>query len=273
MGLMTGKKGIIFGVSNKRGIAYAIAEALHKEGAEIAFTYANDLMKDRVEPIAKEMGSKLIMECDVTNESHLTDVFSEYKSVYGELDFVVHAVAFANRDDLTGNFSDVSREGWDLALGVSAFSLVAVCRHAKPLMSSGSSIVTLTYLGGERVVPNYNVMGVAKAALECSVRYLAAEFGEIGVRVNALSAGPVKTLAFKGISGSDILYKINALRSPLNRNITLEEVGGAGLYLCSRLSSGVTGETHHVDCGSHSVAINKIDAKLVEHYNNHGSDE
>lgn len=266
MGLMTGKKGIIFGVSNKRGIAYAIAESLRREGAEIAFTYANDLMKDRVEPIAKEMGSKIVMECDVTNESHLSSVFSTYKNTYDSLDFVVHAVAFANRDDLTGDFSNVSREGWDLALGVSAYSLLAVSRHAKPLMKEGGAIVTLTYLGGERVVPNYNVMGVAKAALECSARYLAAEFGEIGVRVNALSAGPVKTLAFKGISGSDILYKINALRAPLNRNITLEEVGDAGLYLCSKLSSGVTGETHHVDCGAHSVAINKIDAKLVEQY-------
>jgi enoyl-[acyl-carrier protein] reductase I len=264
MGLMTGKKGIVFGVSNKRGIACAIAEALHKEGAEIAFTYAGEIMESRVRPIAEGMGSKMVMECDVTNEAHLTKVFAEYKKVYGKIDFVVHAVAFANKDDLTGDFSNVSREGWDLALGVSAYSLVSVSRHAKPLLNEGASITTLTYLGGERYVPNYNVMGVAKAALECAVRYLAAEFGEIGVRVNAISAGPVKTLAFKGIAGSDILLNINRVRSPMQRNVTLEEVGKCGLYFASDLSTAVTGETHHVDCGLHAVTIHKNDSKLVE---------
>ncbi len=264
MGLMTGKKGIVFGVSNKRGIAYAIAEALHKEGAEIAFTYANEIMESRVKPIAEAMNSKIVMECDVTKEEHLSATFAAYKKAYGTIDFIIHAVAFANKDDLTGDFSAVSREGWDLALSVSAYSLVSVSRHAKPLLNEGASITTLTYLGGERYVPNYNVMGVAKAALECSVRYLAAEFGEIGVRVNALSAGPVKTLAFKGIAGSDILLNINRLRSPLQRNVTLEEVGYAGLYLASHLSSAVTGETHHVDCGMHAVTIHKNDSVLVE---------
>tara|TARA_A100001015_G_scaffold305729_1_gene398890 strand:- start:1688 stop:2494 length:807 start_codon:yes stop_codon:yes gene_type:complete len=263
--LMEGKKGIIFGVSNKRGIGYAIAKALHDHGADIAFTYANDVMESRVRPLAEKMNSKLIMECDVTNEDQIKNVFDEYKSIYGTCDFMIHSVAFANRDDLMGNFSDVNKDGWDLAMGVSSYSLIALSRHAKPLMTDGGSILALTYLGGEKYVPNYNIMGVAKAALECSVRYLAAEFGAIGVRVNALSAGPVKTLAFKGISGSDVLLKINKYRSPMKRNITLEEVGSAGLYLASSLSSGVTGETHHVDGGVHCVAISKEDA---EHYLN-----
>ena len=262
-GFMTGKKGIIFGVSNKRGIAYAIAQALFDQGADIAFTYAGEIMKDRVGPIAAEMNAKLVMPCDATNEADLTAVFAECKRVYGELDFVVHAVAFANRDDLTGDFSNVSREGWDLALGVSAYSLVAVARHAKPLLKPGGSIVTLSYLGGERSVPHYNVMGVAKAALEASVKYLAAEFGPFGVRVNAISAGPIKTLAAKGIDSFEVLLKINQVRAPLRRNVTLEEVGRSGLYFCSDLSSGVTGEIHHVDCGFHSVAITKEDALVI----------
>ena len=263
MGLMAGKQGIIFGVSNKRGIGYAIAESLNREGADIAFTYAGDIMKDRVTPLAQEMNAKLIMDCDVTNEDQLQQVFDAYKKTYGRLDFVIHAVAFANKEDLSGDFSTVSKQGWDLALGVSAYSLVAIARYAKPLMSEGGSILTLTYLGGERSVPNYNVMGVAKAALEASVRYLAAEFGPSGVRVNALSAGPIRTLAAKGINGFDILLKINAARSPMKRNVTLEEVGNAGLYLCSHLSRGVTGETHHVDCGYHSVATTREDALIV----------
>lgn len=262
--LLAGKKGIIFGVSNKRGIAYAIAKALHDQGAEIAFTYANELMQNRVTPIAEEMNSKLIMECDVTNEDHITAVFDNYEKAYGTCDFIIHAVAFANRDDLTGDFSNVTKEGWDTAMHVSAYSLISISRAAKKLMNDNGSILALTYLGGEKYVPNYNIMGIAKAALECSVRYLAAEFGEIGVRVNALSAGPVKTLAFKGISGSDILLKINKVRSPMKRNITLEEVGSAGLYFISPLSTAVTGETHHVDCGVHCVAISKEDAEYYQ---------
>jgi len=263
MGIMSGKKGIIFGVSNKRGIAYAIAEKLYQEGAEIAFTYAGEIMKDRVEPIAKEMNSKLCMSCDVANDHEIKVVFDEFKAVYGTLDFVVHAVAFANREDLTGKFSNTTIEGWNLALGISAYSIVPMARYAQPLMTDGGSIVALSYLGGERSVPNYNVMGVAKAALEASVRYLAAEMGPLGIRVNSLSAGPIKTLAAKGISGFDILLKVNAARAPMKRNITLAEVGNSGLYLCSDLSSGVTGETHHVDCGYHSVATTRADALIV----------
>ncbi|MFT5170439.1 MAG: enoyl-[acyl-carrier protein] reductase I [Candidatus Marinamargulisbacteria bacterium] len=263
MKLMAGKKGIIFGVSNKRGIAYAIAKRLFEEGAELAFTYAGEVMKNRVTPIAEELGSKLVIECDVQRDSDIKRAFDAYKEIYGTCDFVVHAIAFANKEDLTGDFSNTSREGWNLALGVSAYSLVPIAKYAKELMGEGGSIITLSYLGGERSVPNYNVMGVAKAALEASVRYLAAEFGPDQVRVNAISAGPVKTLAAKGISGFDILLKVASARAPMRRNITLEEVGNAGLYFCSDLSTGVTGETHHVDCGCHSIAMTKSDAKII----------
>jgi enoyl-[acyl-carrier protein] reductase I len=263
MGLMTGKKGIIFGVSNKRGIAYAIAKALHQEGAEIAFTYANEMMEARVRPIAEEMDAKIIEECDVTDIAQVESVFKKYSDTYDQLDFVVHAVAFANRDDLTGDFSELSKEGWDLAMGVSAYSLIPICKFAKPLMKNGGGIVALTYIGGEKYVPNYNVMGSAKAALECNVRYLAYELGEHQIRVNSISAGPIKTLAFKGISNSDILLKISEARNPMKRNITLEEVGSAGLYFCSDLSKAVTAETHHVDCGMHSVLTSKEDAKII----------
>lgn len=263
MGLMSGKKGIIFGVSNKRGIAYAIAKKLFDEGAEIAFTYAGDIMKDRVTPLAEQMNSKLILPCDVTNDAEIDNTVKEFKKVYGSCDFIVHAVAFANREDLEGDFSNVSREGWNMALDVSAYSFVAIANKFKPLLNDNASLIALTYLGGERAVPNYNVMGVAKAALEASVRYLASELGERGIRVNSISAGPVKTLAAKGITGFDILLKVNAHRSPMKRNVTLDEVGNSGLYLCSDLSSGVTGETHHVDCGYHSIATSREDAKII----------
>lgn len=263
MGLMEGKKGIIFGVSNKWGLAYGIARELFAHGADIAFSYAGEAMKDRVTPLAEEMNSKLIISCDVTKDEEVKVVFEEFEKVYGKLDFVVHAVAFANKEDLSGNFSDTSKDGWDLALGVSAYSLIPVVKYARPLMKNGGSIVTLSYLGGERAVPNYNVMGVAKAALEASVRYLAQEFGGDGIRINALSAGPVKTLAAKGIHGFDTLIKITAKRTPMKRNITLDEVGKSGLYLCSDLSSAVTGETHHVDCGYHAIATSREDALIV----------
>ncbi len=265
MNLMAGKKGLVFGVSNKRGIAYAIAEALHRHGAEVAFTYAGDIMKDRVGPIAQEMGSKLCVPCDVTDEDQIREAFAAYEKAYGDMDFLIHAVAFANREDLSGDFSAISRSGWDLALGVSAYSLIALARYAKPLMikRGGGAIVALSYLGGERSVPHYNVMGVAKAALEANVRYLAAEMGPHQIRVNALSAGPIKTLAAKGISGFDVLLKITQARAPMKRTVGLEEVGKSGLYLCSDLSSAVTGETHHVDCGYHSVATVRDDAIIV----------
>lgn len=263
MGLMTGKKGIIFGVSNQKGIANAIAEQLFEQGAEIAFTYANAAMESRVRPIAESMNSKLIVECDVTNEDQIKDVFEQYEKVYGKIDFVIHSVAFANREDLQGSFSDTSKDGWNLALGVSAYSLIPMARYAKPLMNEGASITALTYLGSVKAVANYNIMGVAKAALESTVRYLALEFGEIGVRVNALSAGPLKTLAGKGIGGFDVMLKVACKKAPLQRNVTLEDVGKSGLYLVSDLASGVTGEVHYVDCGQNIVGMCKADAALA----------
>ncbi|MFA7659118.1 MAG: enoyl-ACP reductase [Candidatus Gastranaerophilaceae bacterium] len=253
MNLMEGKKGIIFGVSNKHGIAYGIANELHNAGAEIAFTYASEIMESRVRPIAEEMGAKIIMECDVTKEDHLKKVFAECEKVYGKIDFVIHAVAFANKEDLQGEFINTSREGWDLALGVSAYSLIAIARNAQPVMNEGGSIFALTYLGSDYVVANYNVMGVAKAALESSVRYLATDLGKYGIRVNAISAGAVKTLAAKGIAGFDKMLKAAIVKAPLKRNVSLEDIGKAGVYLASDLSSGTTGQILFVDCGCHAV--------------------
>ncbi len=253
MDLMQGKKGIIFGVSNTSGIAYGIAKQLYDAGAEIAFTYANEAMEKRVRPIAESMNSKLIMECDVTDEEKLKEVFIQYEKAYGELDFVIHAVAFANREDLTGEFVNTSKEGWNLAMGVSAYSLIAITRNAREYMKNGGSIFALTYLGSEKVVANYNVMGVAKSALESSVRYLADNLGKDNIRVNAISAGPVKTLAAKGISGFDKMLKAAVLKSPMNRNVSLEDIGKTGVYLASDLSTGVTGEVIHVDCGCHAI--------------------
>lgn len=253
MSIMSGKKGIIFGVSNKHGIAYGIAQQLYAEGAEIAFTYASEVMEKRVRPIAEEMNAKIIMECDVTNEEALKKVFAECERVYGKIDFVVHAVAFAHKEDLEGKFIDTTREGWDLALGVSSYSLISIARNAQPIMNEGGSIFALTYLGSDYVVANYNVMGVAKAALESSVRYLAADLGQYGIRVNAISAGAVKTLAAKGIAGFDKMLKSAVLKAPLKRNVTTEDIGKAGVYLASDLSSGTTGQILFVDCGCHMV--------------------
>ncbi len=264
MGIMQGKKGIIFGVSNTHGIAYAIAKQLFDEGADIAFTYAGEVMEKRVRPLAEDMNSKLIMSCDVTKENEVKAVFAECEKVYGKLDFVVHAVAFANRDDLQGEFINTSKEGWDLALGVSAYSLVSICREARPLMNEGGSVLALTYLGSQYYVANYNIMGVAKAALESSMRYLAMDMGKNGVRVNCLSAGPIKTLAAKGISGFDHMLKAGALKSPLKRNTSLEDVGKAGLFLCSPLASGTTGEILYVDCGCRSVHASLDEMDMVK---------
>ena len=230
MDLMKGKKGIIFGVSNTHGIAYGIAKQLFDEGADIAFTYAGEAMEKRVKPIAESMNAKLIMSCDVTKEEEVEAVFKECEKIYGKLDFVVHAVAFAPKEDLMGRFVDTSKEGWDIALGVSAYSLVRVCRHAEPLMNEGSSIFALTYLGSVLSVPSYNVMGVAKAALESAMRFLAVDLGSKGIRVKAAT-----------------------MRAPMKRNVSLEDVGKAGLYLASDLSSGTTGEVIYVDCGCHSA--------------------
>ena len=262
MDLLKGKKGIIFGVSNTSGIAYGIAERIMAEGGELAFTYANPAMEKRVRPIAESMNAKLIMECDVTNGERLKEVFAEYAKLYGNLDFVIHSVAFANREDLTGEFINTSREGWDLAMGVSAYSLVAMAREARPYFKNGGSIIGLTYLGSEKAVANYNVMGVAKAALEASGRYLADNLGKDNVRVNMISAGPVKTLSAKGIGGFDKMLKAAVLKAPLNRNVTTTEIGNTAVYLLSDMSTGVTGEVIHVDCGCHAVyaSIDEMDA-------------
>lgn len=263
---MEGKKGVIFGVSNTHGIAYGIAKQLFEAGADIAFTYAGDTMEKRVRPIAEEMNAKIIMNCDVTKEDEVKAVFAECEKVYGKIDFVVHAVAFANREDLMGEFINTSREGWDLALGVSSYSLISLARNARPIFNEGGSMLALTYLGGEKVVANYNVMGVAKAALESSARYLAEDLGAQGVRVNCISAGAVKTLAASGIGGFGKMLKAGAIKAPLKRNVTLEDVGKTGLYLLSDLSSGVTGEIIHVDCGCHSVYASAKEMEIIANH-------
>ena len=263
MKLMEGKKGIIFGVSNHRGIAYAIARQLYEAGADIGFTYAGEPMEKRVRPLAEEMNAKLIMSCDVTKEEEIAAVFKECERIYGKLDFVIHAVAFASKEDLQGRFIDTSHAGWDLAMGISAYSLISICRNAEPLMNEGGSIFAMTYLGSQYVVANYNVMGVAKAALESSMRYLAADLGKKGVRVNCISAGAVKTLAAKGISGFDKMLKAAIVKAPLQRNVALEDVGKAGLFLASDLSSGVTGHILYVDCGCNSVYASLDEMQII----------
>jgi enoyl-[acyl-carrier protein] reductase I len=256
MGLLEGRKGIIFGVANERSIAWAIARALHGEGMELAFTYAGEVMEKRVRPLAEEIGSKVILPCDVTKDDQISEVFEVVKREFGFLDHLVHSVAFANREDLKGDYLDTSRDGFHLALDVSAYSLTALARAAVPLMAGRSgSIVTMTYLGADRVVPQYNVMGIAKAALEASVRYLAADLGAKGIRINAISAGPIRTLAASGISGFQEMLRHVEGKAPLRRNVTVEDVGRSALYLASDLSSGVTGEVIYVDSGYHIMGM------------------
>jgi len=249
MGLMAGKRGIIFGVANDKSIAWGVAQQLHDQGAELAFTYLNEALEKRVRPLAESLGSTIILPCDVGSDDEIAAVFKELEKQWGTIDFVVHAVAFANRDDLKNPFSQTRREGFALAMDISAYSLVAMTRCAIPLMPAGGSIVTMSYLGSMMAVPGYNVMGVAKAALESSVRYLAAELGRQNIRVNAVSAGPIKTLAASGVGNFKEKLHIMEERSPLRRTVSQEEVGKASLYLLSDLSSGVTGEVHYVDGG------------------------
>ncbi len=253
MGLMTGKRGIIVGLANNKSIAWGIAQQLHEAGAEIAYTYLNEALEKRVRPLATSLGAKIILPCDVQDEAQQTAVFAELEKQWGKIDFVVHAVAFANREDLKNPFSQTSREGFQLALDVSAYSLVSMTRAALPIMNEGGSIVTMSYLGAMRAIPGYNIMGVAKAALEASVRYLAAELGPQKIRVNAISAGPIKTLAASGVGNFNEKLRVMEARSPLKRTITQEEVGKASVYLLSDLASGVTGEIHYVD-GGFSIA-------------------
>jgi enoyl-[acyl-carrier protein] reductase I len=253
MGLMTGKRGIIFGVANDMSIAWGIARMLKEEGAELAFTYLNEALEKRVRPLAESLGSTLILPCDVASDAEIEAVFATLQQAWGTIDFVVHAVAFANREDLKKPFSQTSRDGFQLAMDISAYSLVAVTRCAVPLMPNGGSIITLTYLGATRAVPNYNVMGVAKAALEASTRYLAAELGEKGIRVNAISAGPIRTLAASGIANFKAKIGLMDDNAPLRRTVTQEEVGKSAVYFLSDLASGVTGEVHFVDAGFNFV--------------------
>jgi len=249
MGLMDGKRGVVFGVANDKSIAWGVAQQLRAAGAELAFTYLNEALEKRVRPLAASLGSEIVLPCDVGSDDEIAAVFKTLEQEWGTLDFVVHAVAFANREDLKNPFSQTSREGFALAMDISAYSLVAMTRFALPLMQNGGSIVTMSYLGAVMAVPGYNVMGVAKAALESSVRYLAAELGSRNVRVNAVSAGPIKTLAASGIGNFNEKLHIMEVRSPLRRTVTQEEVGKASLYLLSDLSTGVTGEVHYVDGG------------------------
>lgn len=247
--LFKDKRVAVFGVANERSIAWGIAEAMHKQGARLAFSYAGEVLEKRVRPLAESVGADLVLSCDVTDDAQISAAFQQISSKWGGLDVMVHAIAFANREDLEGRFVDTSRKGFGLALDISAYSLVALARAAAPLMTNGGAIVTLTYYGAEKVVPSYNVMGVAKAALEASVRYLAADLGPDNIRVNAISAGPIKTLAASGIKGFKGMLHVVEERAPLRRNVTQEDVGASALFLCSDLGAAVTGETLYVDAG------------------------
>jgi enoyl-[acyl-carrier protein] reductase I len=255
--LMAGKKGLVMGVANERSIAWGIAKACHEQGAEVAFTFQGEALEKRVRPLANSIGAKIIEPCDVTNAASIDATFSALEKKWGGLDFLVHAIAFSNKDELRGRYLETSPENFQLTMNVSCYSFTAVAQRAVPLMKNGGSLLTLTYYGAERVIPHYNVMGVAKAALEASVRYLAADLGEQKIRVNAISAGPIKTLAFAGINDGRYILKWNELNSPLKRNITAEEVGNAALYLLSDLGTGMTGEIMHVDGGYHVVGMIK----------------
>jgi enoyl-[acyl-carrier protein] reductase I len=256
MGLLTGKKAIIFGVANEKSIAWAIAKAFKQEGAELALTYASEPFAKRVQPLAETIGAELVIPCDVRNDSEIAHTFKTVGNHWGKLDILVHSVAYANKDDLKGSFLHTSREGFAMAMDISAYSFIACLREAYPLMrDQHASALTLSYYGGQKVFPNYNVMGVAKAALEMSVRYLAEAVGHDGLRVNAISAGPIKTLAAAGVNGFNQIAGVVQEKAPLRRNITQEEVAGAALYLCSDLSRGVTGEIHFVDCGYNIIGL------------------
>jgi len=259
-GLMAGKRGVILGVANNRSIAWGIAKALVAEGAEIALTYQGEALKKRVEPLAAELGATVVGHCDVTDLETVDNVFAEVERLWGKIDFVVHAIAFSDKDELTGRYVDTTRDNFLRTMDISVFSLTAVAKRAEPLMAEGGSILTLTYYGAEKVMPHYNVMGVAKAALEASVRYLAVDLGSNNIRVNAISAGPIKTLAASGIGDFRYILKWNEYNAPLKRVVTIEEVGDSALYLLSRLSRGVTGEVLHVDSGYHVVGMKAVDA-------------
>jgi enoyl-[acyl-carrier protein] reductase I len=258
--LMAGKRGLIMGLANDKSLAWGIAQKLHQHGAEMAFSYQGDALKKRVGPLAEQVGSDFLIDCDVSDMAALDAAFARIEARWGKLDFLVHAIGFSDKNELRGKYVDTSLENFLMTMNISAYSLVAAAKRARPLMQDGGSIVTLTYYGAEKVVPHYNVMGVAKAALETSVKYLANDLGPENIRVNAISAGPIKTLAASGIGDFRYILKWNELNSPMRRNVTIEDVGGSGLYFLSDLSSGVTGEVHHVDAGYHVVGMKQEDA-------------
>jgi enoyl-[acyl-carrier protein] reductase I len=258
--LMQGKRGLVMGVANSRSLAWGIAKAAAAQGATLAFTYQGDALKKRVEPLAAEAGSKLVLPCDVTDRGSMDEVFAELSRQWGKLDFLVHAIAFSDKAELDGRYVDTTERNFTQTMLISCYSLTALAQRAEKLMTSGGSILTLTYYGAEKVMPHYNVMGVAKAALEASVRYLAADLGRNGIRVNAISAGPIKTLAASGIADFRYILKWNEYNSALRRTVTIEEVGTSGMYFLSDLSRGVTGEVHHVDAGYHVQGMKHEDA-------------
>ena len=257
---MKGKRGLIMGLANDRSLAWGIAKLLHEQGAELAFSYQGEALEKRVRPLAAELGSDLLVDCDVSNMEALDKTFEELGKRWDGLDFVVHAIGFSDKNELRGGYVDTSLDNFLMTMNISVYSFCAVAQRARRMMKPGGSLLTLSYYGAEKVIPHYNVMGVAKAALETSVKYLAADLGPEGIRVNAISAGPIKTLAASGIGDFRYIMKWNEYNSPLRRNVTIEDVGGAGLYLCSDLASGVTGEIHHVDAGYNVVGMKAEDA-------------
>jgi enoyl-[acyl-carrier protein] reductase I len=257
---MAGKRGLIMGVANNRSIAWGIAKAVAAQGAELAFTYQGEALKKRVEPLAGELGSKIVLPCDVSDAASIDGVFDDLGRRWGKLDFLVHAIAYSDKSELDGRYVDTTEKNFTQTMLISCYSFTALAQRAEKLMTQGGSLLTLSYYGAEKVMPHYNVMGVAKAALEASVRYLAADLGKGGIRVNAISAGPIKTLAASGISDFRYILKWNEYNSALRRTVTIDEVGGAGLYLLSDLSRGVTGEVHHVDAGYHVQGMKNEDA-------------
>ena len=259
-GLMDGKRGLIMGLANDRSLAWGIAKKLREAGAELAFSYQGEALEKRVRPLAEELGSDFLIDCDVADMPALDTAFDTLKARWPTIDFIVHAIGFSDKNELRGGYVDTSLENFLLTMNVSAYSLVAVAKRARAMMPEGGSILTLSYYGAEKVIPHYNVMGVAKAALETSVKYLANDLGPRNIRVNAISAGPIKTLAASGIGDLRYILKWNELNSPLRRNVTIDDVGGAGLYLLSDLASGVTGEIHHVDAGYNVIGMKAEDA-------------
>ncbi|MGD9810715.1 MAG: enoyl-ACP reductase FabI [Sphingobium sp.] len=259
-GLMAGKKGLIMGLANDKSLAWGIAKALHAHGAEMAFSFQGEALEKRVRPLAAELGSDFLLPCDVSDMAALDVAFDVLKDRWGTLDFVVHAIGFSDKNELRGKYVDTSLDNFLMTMNISAYSFIAVAKRARAMMPEGGSLLTLTYYGAEKVIPHYNVMGVAKSALETSVKYLAMDLGPENIRVNAISAGPIKTLAASGIGDFRYIMKWNELNSPLRRNVTIEDVGGAGLYLLSDLASGVTGEIHHVDAGYNVVGMKAEDA-------------